>query len=100
MFGYAINETEELVHAPIQYSQAILRKLAEARKSGTVSTLGPDAKSQLTAKYENGKPAGDTSIFLSTRHLDPSLSSTVVQAIVVPYIIEFVPDGWVTSKTE
>ena len=65
MFGYATNETEELMPAPIQYSHAILRRLAEVRKDGTEPTLGPDAKSQLSVRYENGKPVGVTSIVLS-----------------------------------
>ena len=56
--------------APIQYSHAILRRLAEVRKSGTEPSLGPDAKSQLSVRYENGVPVGVTSVVLSTQHLD------------------------------
>lgn len=100
MFGYAVNETPELMPAPIQYAQAVLRKLAEVRKSGIEPALGPDAKSQLTVKYENGKPVGVTSIVLSTQHLDASLSSADVYDIVKPYILDVLPDGWVTPKTE
>jgi len=100
MFGYAVNETPELMPAPIQYAQAILRKLADVRKSGIETALGPDAKSQLTVKYENGKPVGVSSIVLSTQHLDASLSSADVHTIVKPYILDVLPDGWVTPQTE
>ena len=100
MFGYACRETPELMPAPIQYSHAILRKLAEVRKNGTEPALGPDAKSQLSIRYENGKPAEVTSIVLSTQHLDPDLSSNDVRAIVEPYIRGELPDGWITNNTE
>jgi S-adenosylmethionine synthetase len=99
MFGYAIDETPELMPAPIHYSHAILRRLAEVRKNGTEPTLGPDAKSQLTLKYRDGKPQGITSIVLSTQHLDPSLTSSDVREIVEPYIRETVPDNWITNET-
>ena len=100
MFGYAVNETPELMPAPIQYSHAILRKLAEVRKNGTEPALGPDAKSQLTVRYADGKPVGVTSIVLSTQHLDPDLSSDDVRAIVEPYIRGELPDGWISEDTE
>ncbi len=100
MFGYAVNETAELMPAPIHYSHAILRRLAEVRKSGQEPVLGPDAKSQLSVQYENGKPVGVSSIVLSTQHLDESLSSDDVRAIVEPYIRETLPDGWLSAATE
>jgi len=100
MFGYAVNETPELMPAPILYSHAILRRLAEVRKNGTEPKLGPDAKSQLTVRYEDGEPVGVSSIVLSTQHLDPDLSSDDVRGIVEPYILETLPDGWVTDETE
>jgi S-adenosylmethionine synthetase len=100
MFGYAVNETPELMPAPIHYSHAILRRLAEVRKNGAEPTLGPDAKSQLTVKYEDGKPVGVTSIVLSTQHLDASMSSADVRAVVEPYIREVVPQGWISGDTE
>jgi len=100
MFGYAVNETPELMPAPILYSHAILRRLAEVRKNGTEPALGPDAKSQLTVQYENDKPVGVNSIVLSTQHLDESLSSDDVREIVEPYIRESLPEGWVTDATE
>ncbi len=99
MFGYATNETDALMPAPIQYSHAVLRRLAEVRKNGTESTLGPDAKSQLSVVYENGKPVGVSSIVLSTQHLDEDMTSEDVRAVVAPYILEVLPEGWVTDET-
>jgi len=99
MFGYATNETEELMPAPIQYSHAILRRLAEVRKDGTEPTLGPDAKSQLSVRYENGKPVGVTSIVLSTQHLDEAMTSDDVRLVVEPYIRETLPEGWISADT-
>jgi len=100
MFGYAVNETPELMPAPIQYAHAILRRLAEVRKSGAEPALGPDAKSQLTVRYVDGKPVGVTSIVLSTQHLDADLSSADVRAIVEPHIREVMPEGWIDAETE
>ena len=100
MFGYATNETPDLMPAPIQYSHAILRRLAEVRKSGEQAVLGPDAKSQLSVKYENGKPVGVTSLVLSTQHLDENLTSADIRAIVAPYIEETLPEGWLTDETK
>jgi S-adenosylmethionine synthetase len=99
MFGYATDETEDLMPAPIQYSHAILRRLAEVRKDGTELTLGPDAKSQLSVRYENGKPVGVTSIVLSTQHLDEAMTSDDVRLVVEPYIRETLPEGWITTDT-
>jgi S-adenosylmethionine synthetase len=99
MFGYATNETDALMPAPIQYAHAILRRLAEVRKNGTEPTLGPDAKSQLSVRYENGKPVGVTSIVLSTQHLDERMTSADVRAVVEPYIRETLPDGWISADT-
>ena len=99
MFGYATNETEALMPAPIQYAHAILRRLAEVRKNGTEPTLGPDAKSQLSVRYENGIPVGVTSIVLSTQHLDESMTSADVRAVVEPYIRDTLPDGWINADT-
>ncbi|MCZ8080527.1 MAG: methionine adenosyltransferase [Fuscovulum sp.] len=100
MFGYACRETPELMPAPIQYSHAILRRLAEVRKSGQEPTLGPDAKSQLSLRYEDGKPVEVTSIVLSTQHLDEAQTSDDIRAIVEPYIREILPNGWITGNTE
>lgn len=100
MFGYATNETPDLMPAPIQYAHAILRRLAEARKSGAEPTLRPDAKSQLSVRYEDGKPVGVSSIVLSTQHADESQTSDDIRAIVEPYIREVLPAEWITEDTE
>jgi S-adenosylmethionine synthetase len=100
MFGYACTETPELMPAPIQYAHAILRRLAEARKSGAEPTLGPDAKSQLSVRYEDGRPVEVTSIVLSTQHTSKRQTSKVIRGIVEPYIREILPEGWITKKTE
>ncbi len=100
MFGYATTETPALMPAPIQYSHAILRRLAEVRKNGSEPALGPDAKSQLSVVYRDGKPVGVSSIVLSTQHLDEALSSADIRAIVEPYIRETLPEGWLTNETE
>ena len=99
MFGYATNETPALMPAPIQYSHAILRRLAEVRKNGTEPALGPDAKSQLSVVYRDGKPVGVSSLVLSTQHLEESLTSNDIRAIVEPYFHEVLPDGWLTDET-
>ncbi len=100
MFGFAVDETPELMPAPIHYAHAILKRLAEVRKSGQEPTLRPDAKSQLSLRYENGKPVGVSSIVLSTQHAYESQTSDDIRAIVEPYILEVLPDGWVTEETE
>ncbi len=102
MFGYAVRETPELMPAPIQYAHAILRRLAEARKSGDgdACKLGPDAKSQLTVRYRDGRPTGVASIVLSNQHLDKDLTSEDVRGIVEPYVRSELPDGWIGSQTE
>jgi len=100
MFGFASNETPELMPAPIHYAHAILRRLAEVRKDGTEPTLRPDAKSQLSVRYVDGKPVGVSSIVLSTQHADESQTSDDIRDIVEPYIREVLPDGWITADTE
>ncbi len=100
MFGYATTETPALMPAPIQYSHAILRRLAEVRKNGTEPALGPDAKSQLSVAYRDGKPVGVNSVVLSTQHLDETLTSDDIRQIVEPYIREVLPQGWLSADTE
>ena len=100
MFGYATTETEELMPAPIQYSHAILRRLAEVRKDGTEPTLRPDAKSQVSLRYAGGKPVEVTSIVLSTQHSDETQTSDDIRAIVEPYIRDVLPDGLITPETK
>ena len=101
MFGYASRETPELLPAPIYYAHKILEILTLARKKGEgdAAKLGPDAKSQVTVKYENGKPVGVTQIVLSTQHLDETLTSADVRKIVEPYIRQALPDGWISKDT-
>ena len=100
MFGYATRETPELMPAPIQYSHAILHRLAQVRKNGQEPTLGPDAKTQLSVKYESGKPVGVSSIVLSTQHLDENMTSRDVRDVVEPYIRETLPEGWIGKETQ
>ena len=100
MFGFAVDETPELMPAPILYSHAILKRLAEVRKSGKEKTLGPDAKSQLTLRYEDGKPVEVTQLVLSTQHSDEAQTSDDIRAIVEPYIRSVIPNQWLTEKTE
>jgi len=99
MFGFACTETPDLMPAPLYYSHRILHLMAQARKSGEAAKLGPDAKSQVTVRYENGKPVEATQIVVSTQHLDEKLSSNDVRAIIEPYVRKALPDGWITGKT-
>ncbi|HTV33107.1 MAG TPA: methionine adenosyltransferase [Methylocella sp.] len=101
MFGYACRETPELMPAPIYYAHKILENLATARRAGTGQAvkLGPDAKSQVTVRYEHGKPTSVTQIVLSTQHLDENLSSQDVREIVEPYIRKTLPESWVQADT-
>ncbi|WP_242219741.1 methionine adenosyltransferase [Shinella zoogloeoides] len=94
MFGYACRETAELMPAPLYYSHRILQLLADARKKGVgdAGKLGPDAKSQVTVRYVDGKPADVASIVLSTQHLDASWDSKKVREVVEPYIREALAD--------
>ncbi|MFD1508433.1 methionine adenosyltransferase [Lacimonas salitolerans] len=100
MFGYATDETDALMPAPIQFSHAILRRLAEVRKNGTEPVLGPDAKSQLSVRYEDGQPVEVSQIVLSTQHLDEDMTSADVRSVVEPYIREVLPVEWITDATE
>ena len=93
MFGYACRETEELMPAPIHYAHAMLRSLAEARHSGAEPGLGPDAKSQVTLQYVDGKPVRATTVVVSTQHGD-ELSQDDVRAIVRPHVENVLPEGW------
>ncbi|MCP4395002.1 MAG: methionine adenosyltransferase [Alphaproteobacteria bacterium] len=97
MFGYAINETEELMPAPIHYSHQILRLLAEDRHSGKLSHILPDSKSQVTLKYVNGQPVGATSVVVSTQHTE-DVSQEEVKEIVRPYVEKVLPDGWMCDE--
>ncbi|HEY5070597.1 MAG TPA: methionine adenosyltransferase [Caulobacteraceae bacterium] len=99
MFGYATTETPELMPATLQYSHNILKALAKARHADSSIGLEPDAKSQVTLVYENGKPVRAASIVLSTQHRD-GLSPGDISEIVRPYILRVLPDGFVDEATE
>jgi len=99
MFGYACTETDVLMPAPIHYSHAILRSLADARHSGAEPGLGPDSKSQVTLQYENGKPVRATSVVVSTQH-NEDLSTEQVREIVRPHVVNVLPDGWMCDENE
>ncbi|MGE0717516.1 MAG: methionine adenosyltransferase [Alphaproteobacteria bacterium] len=99
MFGYACRETETLMPAPIFYAHAILRSLAEARHSGAAPGLGPDAKSQVTLLYEDGKPVRATSVVVSTQHGE-DLEQAEVREIVRPHVLNVLPKGWMCPEDE
>ena len=99
MFGYATNETPDLMPAPIQYSHRILKLLADARHSGREKTLAPDAKSQVTVRYDNGKPVEAVSIVLSTQHTDAKQTSDDIRKIVEPYIRQALGETLPIAKT-
>ena len=99
MFGYACDETPELMPAPIYYSHRILKLLADARRDGTEPKLGPDAKSQVSVIYKNGKPVGASQIVVSHQHIDESLTSADVLKLVKPYVKKALPKGWITKDT-
>ncbi|MBR0953488.1 methionine adenosyltransferase [Bradyrhizobium canariense] len=99
MFGYATNETPDLMPAPIFYAHKILRLISEARHSGKEKVLGPDSKSQVTVQYENGKPVAVREIVVSHQHLVEDISSKQIRDIVEPYVREALPKDWITPKT-
>ena len=101
MFGYACTETPELMPAPIYYAHKILHDLARARhaKEGAAALLGPDSKSQVTVRYEHGKPVGVTQIVISHQHIDEDLPSTKIREIVEPYVRKALPEGWIGKDT-
>lgn len=100
MFGYASNETDVLMPAPITYSHRLVQKQAELRKNGKLAWLRPDAKSQLTFRYENDKPIGIDAVVLSTQH-NPEISQKDLQEAVIEEIIKPVlPAEWISDKTK
>ena len=99
MFGYACTETDVLMPAPIHFSHAILKSLADARHSGSEPGLGPDSKSQVTLRYENDRPVAATSVVVSTQHAD-DLSVDEVREIVRPHVKNVLPDGWMCPEEE
>ena len=99
MFGYACKETPELMPAPLQYSHQILKLMADARHGGKVKGFGPDAKSQVTLAYENGKPVKATSVVVSTQHTE-DLDQKAVRELVRPYVEQVLPKGWFPKEDE
>jgi S-adenosylmethionine synthetase len=99
MFGYACRETEALMPAPIYYAHAILRSLAEARHSGALPQLGPDAKSQVSLRYVEGRPVAATSVVVSTQHAE-GLDQQEVREIVRPHVRNVLPDGWMCEEEQ
>jgi S-adenosylmethionine synthetase len=97
MFGYACRETPELMPAPLYYAHAILKSMAEARHSGAATEFGPDAKSQVTLEYKNGKPVRATSVVVSTQHSE-KVDQDQVREIVRPHVLEVLPDGWMCDE--
>ena len=99
MFGYACRETPDLMPAPLHYAHKILQSLSNARRSGAEKRLGPDAKSQVTVRYDNGKPVAATQIVVSHQHIDEHLTSAEIAEMIKPYAIAALPAGWVTKDT-
>jgi S-adenosylmethionine synthetase len=98
MFGYACKETESLMPAPIAYSHEILRTMAEARHGGQ-NKFGPDAKSQVTLKYVDGRPVGCTCVVVSTQHSE-GVSTDEVRELVRPFVENVLPEGWMPPENE
>jgi S-adenosylmethionine synthetase len=99
MFGFACNETPELMPAPICYSHKILRLMSEARHAGKAPELGPDAKSQVSLMYKDGKPVRATSVVVSTQH-KPGLTQAQIREIVRPFVLKTLPEGWMCDESE
>ena len=99
MFGFAVNETPELMPAPLLYAHKILKNMAAARHSGEVSEFGPDAKSQVTLKYENGKPVGVSAVVVSTQH-NEDVPQERVRDLVRPFVEGVLPEGWMPPEEE
>jgi S-adenosylmethionine synthetase len=99
MFGYACTETEDYMPAPIYYSHRILHELAKARHSGALAELGPDAKSQVTLLYQNGRPVKATSLVVSTQHIE-DVTQERIREIVRSYAESILPAGWMPPEDE
>ena len=100
MFGYASDETDVLMPAPITYAHRLVQKQAEVRKSGKLDFLRPDAKSQVTFKYEDDKPVGVDAIVLSTQHADDVSTAQVREAVMEEIIKPVLPEQWITKDTQ
>jgi len=99
MFGHACRETDAYMPAPIHFAHGILKAMAEDRHSGAQGGFGPDAKSQVTLRYVDGKPMGATSVVVSTQH-DDTLEQAEVREIVRPYVERVLPEGWMCPEDE
>lgn len=99
MFGYAVRETDELMPAPIDFSHKILKGMAEARRSGARPEFGPDAKSQVTLQYVDGKPVRATSVVVSTQHAE-GMNQDEVRELVRPFVTGVLPEGWMCPEDE
>ncbi|MFC4654570.1 methionine adenosyltransferase [Rheinheimera marina] len=100
MFGYASNETDVLMPAPITYSHRLVQQQAKVRKDGTLPWLRPDAKSQLSFVYEDGKPVGIDAVVLSTQHCDTISTADLREAVMEHIIKPVLPTEWLTSNTK
>lgn len=100
MFGYASNETDVLMPAPITYSHRLVQRQAQVRKDGTLPWLRPDAKSQLSFVYEDGKPIGIDAVVLSTQHCDTISTADLREAVMETIIKPVLPAEWLTAKTK
>ncbi|MGP9800682.1 methionine adenosyltransferase [Rheinheimera sp. NSM] len=100
MFGYASNETDVLMPAPITYSHRLVQRQAQVRKDGTLPWLRPDAKSQLSFIYEDGKPVGIDAVVLSTQHCDTISTENLREAVMETIIKPVLPAEWLTAKTK
>lgn len=100
MFGYATNETDVLMPAPIHYSHLLVAKQAELRKNGRISWLRPDAKSQVTLRYENDKPVAIDAVVLSTQHNPGVSQSEIYEAVLEEIIKPVIPSDWLHSDTQ
>ena len=98
MFGHATTETASFMPAPIHYAHAVLRRISEARRAGELPALGPDAKTQLSVEYMDGKPVGVSSIVLSVQHLDENLDSAGVRELVEPIARDVLPPEWLDER--
>jgi S-adenosylmethionine synthetase len=99
MFGYACTETEALMPAPIHFSHQILKRMADDRRAGKAPHFGPDSKSQVTLRYENGRPVAAASVVVSTQHA-PALEQAEVRELVRPYVLDVLPEGWMCAEDD
>jgi len=99
MFGYATNETDTLMPAPILYAHRLVKRQAEVRKSGALPWLRPDAKSQVTLRYENGRPVAIEAVVLSTQHSEEVSTETLREAVMDEIIKPVLPAEWLGKHT-